>query len=82
LAQLSLGQPRLLGRRFGGAGAPRPDRGQLVQQLTLAHAPARDLGLEGADVPSELGEQVAELRGQALRLLEMVVAARSREPAL
>jgi hypothetical protein len=29
-------------------------------------------------VPSELGEQVAELRGQALRLLEMVVPARSR----
>jgi hypothetical protein len=33
-------------------------------------------------MPSELGKQVAELRGQALRLFEMVVAARSREPAL
>ncbi|MDX6643346.1 MAG: hypothetical protein QOD76_1308 [Solirubrobacteraceae bacterium] len=33
-------------------------------------------------MPSELGEQVAELRGQALRLLEWVVAARSRGAAL
>jgi len=33
-------------------------------------------------MPIELGDQIAELRGQALRLLEMVVAARSREVAL
>jgi len=82
MAQLALSEARVLGRRFGGAGAPSADRGQLVQQLTLAHAPTGDLCLERAHMPIELGEQIAELRGQALRLLEMVVAARSREAAL
>jgi hypothetical protein len=78
IAQLPFGEARLLGRRFGSVRPPRVDRRQLAQQLTLAHRPARDLSLELAHMPSEPGEQVTELRGQAFRLLEMIVAARSR----
>jgi hypothetical protein len=78
IAQLPLSEARRLGR-VRPAGA---DARQLATQLALAQSPARHLRLQSAHTPSQLGEQVAEFGGQALGLLEMVVAARSRGGSL
>jgi hypothetical protein len=78
IAQLPLSEIRRLGR-VRPAGA---DARELATQLALAQRPARHLRLQRAHTASQLGEQVAEFGGQALGLLEMVVAARSREASL
>jgi hypothetical protein len=82
IAQLASGEAGRLGRRLGGVRATRAEGRQLVAQLALAQRPGRHLGLEPARTPVQLGEQVAELRGQPLGLLEMVVASRSRGAGL